>query len=152
MPQFDLDTYTSQCFWFLLCFCITAIYTIFFAFPRLNNLFDERWKKSGKSRIKATRVLQQVEDLENKIEHIITDSNRKRDNFLRTIIIDCEKNVSQCSQNLREIHKQQILITEQDMYKHKEKILRDLMINSDQLSKLIEEKVMNILHNKKNSK
>ncbi len=145
MPQFAVDTYASQCFWFVLCFVVTVLYTIFISLPKLHDLFDERWKKSGKSRLKAQRVQQQVETLESKIERIEHDADIKKNLFLRDVIINNEKEIAECMRKLRQEHKDNILSVEKKMSQHKEKILCELLAKSDHLSNLITERVITLL-------
>jgi F-type H+-transporting ATPase subunit b len=72
MPQFDITHYSSQIFWFLLCFLVLYIFTSRIILPRITNIL-----KSRKSVIDAE--LSSTAELDEKIHQlqIKTDNLRK---------------------------------------------------------------------------
>ncbi len=70
MPQFDFTTYTSQLFWFALCFITLYIFVSRIILPRITNILNNRQNIIEKDISLAKALDLQARDIETKVEEL----------------------------------------------------------------------------------
>ena len=73
MPQLDFTTYSSQIFWFSICFALLYFFVGKIILPRIYNIINER-----KTAVDSDLAL--AKDLDNRLENIQIKTNSLRDN------------------------------------------------------------------------
>ena len=73
MPQLDFTTYSSQIFWFSICFALLYFFVGKIILPRIYNIINER-----KTAVDSDLAL--AKDLDNRLENIQSKTNSLRDN------------------------------------------------------------------------
>ena len=77
MPQFDFTTYSSQIFWFLICFALLYFTMGFVILPRIREIFSTR-KNVIDSDLTSANVLEsQISDLQTKAENLRREASQK---------------------------------------------------------------------------
>lgn len=77
MPQFDFTTYSSQIFWFLLCFITLYLVTSCIILPRIRSIIEAR-KNITNSDISSARKLQEkINSLQIKATTLRQDASQK---------------------------------------------------------------------------
>ena len=94
MPQLDFTTYSSQIFWFILCFSILYLSTHFIILPRVRSILSKRHDLIENDKNLAEEINQQIDLINNegqenlqkanleylqKIEEITKKSHQERD-------------------------------------------------------------------------
>jgi F-type H+-transporting ATPase subunit b len=94
MPQLDFTTYSSQIFWFILCFSILYLSTHFIILPRLRSILSKRHDLIENDKNLAEEINLQIDLINNegqenlqkanheylqKIEEITKKSHQERD-------------------------------------------------------------------------
>jgi F-type H+-transporting ATPase subunit b len=94
MPQLDFTTYSSQIFWFILCFSILYLSTHFIILPRIRSILSKRHDLIENDKNLAEEINQQIDLINNegqenlqkanleylkKIEEITKKSHQERD-------------------------------------------------------------------------
>ena len=94
MPQLDFTTYSSQIFWFILCFSILYLSTHFIILPRIRSILSKRHDLIENDKNLADEINQQIDLINNegqenlqkanleylqKIEEITKKSHQERD-------------------------------------------------------------------------
>lgn len=94
MPQLDFTTYSSQIFWFILCFSILYLSTQFIILPRIRSILSKRHDLIENDKNLAEEINQQIDLINNegqenlqkanqeylqKIEEITKKSHQERD-------------------------------------------------------------------------
>jgi F0F1-type ATP synthase membrane subunit b/b' len=70
MPQFDYSNYSSQIFWFLICFTILFFVSRTVILPRIKNILEERNKIIESNKLQSFEIENDIEKLNSKIKSI----------------------------------------------------------------------------------
>jgi len=70
MPQFDFSNYTSQIFWFSLCFLTLYLALSFVILPRISEILKLRKSVVESDKLRAKNIKAHIDDLQNKAEKI----------------------------------------------------------------------------------
>jgi F-type H+-transporting ATPase subunit b len=68
MPQFDFTTYSSQIFWFSICFAILYLAVYFIITPRVQEIFDNRKKIIDGDLSSASKINHEIDSLHTLIQ------------------------------------------------------------------------------------
>lgn len=102
MPQFDFTTYSSQIFWFLLCF--TALYCSmhFIILPRIREIIENR-KNVIESDMALTHELdQKIESLQTKTEKLRQEASKKYQSQIEETARQATKNRDKAVEEMKE--------------------------------------------------
>lgn len=102
MPQFDLTTYSSQIFWFAICFLTLYICLAKILLPRINSIISQRKNVIDADNSAAKTLQSEIDELQKKKNEILTAANQKYKNALDI----AQKNANQAKEKLVEEFKE----------------------------------------------
>ena len=77
MPQFDFSTYSSQIFWFSICFAILYYFTSKIILPRIKNILGDRRNVIDTDISFAKRLEDKIADLQLKADSLRKSANQE---------------------------------------------------------------------------
>lgn len=143
MPQFDFTTYSSQIFWFAICFCILYFAVSYIITPRIRSILEQR-KKVISSDLSSTADLKtQIEELKSLNFKINQDSAQ---NYHQKIEATTQKIHQHRQDTITNLKK-----TLEENSKKSQQQLQDLIKKSqeqsvaviDEIAKFIKSKILN---------
>ena len=75
MPQFDFNTYSSQIFWFFICFLILFLFSHFLILPRIREILENRNNIINEDNNLSEDIMLQTENINNEAENNIKRAN-----------------------------------------------------------------------------
>jgi F-type H+-transporting ATPase subunit b len=84
MPQFDLATFLPQVFWLVICFTSLYVFTVGYSVPRFKKAYDERWQHTQGTRIEATKIHREAQDITAKYEKELEDIRKQASHLMST--------------------------------------------------------------------
>lgn len=109
MPQFDFTTYSSQIFWFAICFIVLYLFVSLFIAPRLKAIIDQRKK-------------------------IINDDLQISQN-LETKILEIKQLINKNNQESSNLYHNKINLTVEEIKKNREEKISNLKKNIEETAK-----------------
>jgi len=143
MPQFDFTTYTSQIFWFAICFFILYFAVNYLITPRIKSILEHR-KKIITTDLSSTADLKtQIEELKSLNLKINQDSAQKYHQKIEATTQKIQQHRQDTITNLKK--------TLEENSKKSQQQLQDLIIKSqqqsvaviDEIAKFIKSKILN---------
>lgn len=133
MPQFDITNFSSQIFWFLLCFISLYIAASKFILPRIHNIISNRKNAVKADQSLADKLNSQLEQLSEKTTNLRQESANKYqtkiDETLKNLTAEKDKNIEGLKTKIEEMNKK----SRQDLQKFLEnskaqsaKLIKDL--------------------------
>ena len=77
MPQFDFTTYSSQIFWFALCFIALYLSAHFLILPRIRSIISKRHELIANNKNLADEILKQCDSINEKGQENFQKANRE---------------------------------------------------------------------------
>lgn len=121
MPQLDITTYTSQIFWFAICFAALFTFASKVILPRIDKILTDRQglidsdlKDSQNLQAKLDDLVTQTEELRKKanstykikIEEVNKEAAINRQNLLKQVTLDIKKSTEESRSKLQDFIKQ----------------------------------------------
>jgi F-type H+-transporting ATPase subunit b len=118
MPQFDFTTYSSQIFWFSICFAILYLAVYFIITPRVQEILDNRKKIIDGDLSSAGKINHEIDSLKaitqknnqesnsiyhNKIESTIQKISHTRQEAIESLKKTIEENSKKSRKQLQEL-------------------------------------------------
>jgi F-type H+-transporting ATPase subunit b len=143
MPQFDFTTYSSQIFWFAICFCILYFAVSYIITPRIRSILEQR-KKVISSDLSSTADLKtQIEELKSLNFKINQDSaqsyHQKIEATTQKIQQHRQDTITNLKKTLEENSKKSQLQLQDLIKKSQEQSVAVI----DEISKFIKSKILN---------
>lgn len=85
MPQFDFSTYSSQVFWFLVCFVTLYSFASLVILPRIRDIIATRKNVVESDKLSAKKIGIRVADLESKTEKLQHEASDNYESRLNEI-------------------------------------------------------------------
>ena len=77
MPQFDITHYSSQIFWFLLCFSVLYVFISRIILPRITDILNNRKKAIDDNLSEAEQLDEKIHQLQIKNEKLKKEASEK---------------------------------------------------------------------------
>lgn len=143
MPQFDITNFSSQIFWFLLCFIALYIAASKFILPRIHNIISNRKNAVDSDRGLAEKLNSELEELSEKTTNLRQQSANKYqtkiDETLKNLAQEKDKNIDQLKTKIEEMNKK----SRQDLQKFLENSKAQSAKLIQDLSQKIKAKILN---------
>ena len=137
MPQFDFTTYSSQIFWFSICFAILYLAVYFIITPRVQEILDNRKKIIDGDISSAKKINHEIDSL----KALAQKNNQKSNSVYHNKIESTIQKISHTRQEAIESLKKKI----EENSKKSRKQLQELVLQSQKNSgKIIDEIAKNI--------
>lgn len=144
MPQFDISKFSSQIFWFAICFSILYYFVSKIILPRIQNIIEERKKAVDSDILSSQDVTKDVNDLNAKTKTLRQEATQKYQSRLE----EAHKESSARREKLHEEMKEKIeKITQKsqdDITKFVESTQSQSQSAIDDLVKTIKSKLFNV--------
>jgi F-type H+-transporting ATPase subunit b len=75
MPQFDITTYSSQVFWFAICFSLLYFFVSKIILPRISEIIKSRKSVIDKDLSLANKIETEIANLQNEIDALKTHAS-----------------------------------------------------------------------------
>jgi F-type H+-transporting ATPase subunit b len=85
MPQFDFSTYSSQIFWFSLCFATLYLAAALLILPRIREIIANRKSVVDSDKLATKKLEKQISDLRNKTEKLQHEASEDYENKMNEI-------------------------------------------------------------------
>ena len=123
MPQFDLQWFSGEAFWMLLCFGILYLIVTYFIFPLFQDVFQDRYYKIKNDLTIAEMVNQQADKLVQDYKNRIYAAQETKAAIVNETYRDIQKFATHVEAEHEEKLRRQIEETEQKMHRIQEDIL-----------------------------
>ncbi|MBU6339469.1 MAG: hypothetical protein KGQ36_05835 [Rickettsiales bacterium] len=77
MPQFDISTYSSQIFWFVICFVTLYYFLSSVILPRIRDILKERKSTIDADKLSADQLESQIEEINRKTNDLRQEATVK---------------------------------------------------------------------------
>jgi len=77
MPQFDFTTYSSQIFWFALCFIALYLSAHFLILPRIRSIISKRHELIANDKNLAEEIIKQCDSINEKGQENFQKANQE---------------------------------------------------------------------------
>lgn len=101
MPQLDFTTYSSQIFWFLICFSLLYICASKIILPRIKEIIANRANIIGNYDFTAKSLQGQIEDLDSKTQTLRVEASKSYKSKLSQVIKEAATNRDKMIENLK---------------------------------------------------
>jgi len=109
MPQFDISTFSSQIFWFALCFITLYLAVSKIILPRITAIIAARKNIVDADKLSAHRLDVQIDELTSKTidlrQHAGTNYQNKIDEALKKAAAEKEKNIEALKEKIEAMNK-----------------------------------------------
>lgn len=109
MPQFDFTTFTSQIFWFAICFAILYIAAAKIILPRISDIVRARKNMVDSDKNLAIKLDEEIEKLNSKSldlrQNSATNYQVKIEEALKNSAKEREKNIEELKNKIEEMNK-----------------------------------------------
>jgi len=102
MPQFDFIHYSSQIFWFLLCFIALYITAARVILPRIGEIIDARKNLIDSDNSETAKLDQQIEEMHSKTSFLRKDASQKYQAQLEEVSRNAMKQRENSLEDLKE--------------------------------------------------
>lgn len=140
MPQFDYSTYSSQIFWFLICFTILFFVSRAVILPRIKNILEERNKIIESNKLQSFEIENDIEKLNSKIKLIKSEASSKHQKIIEEAILQANKD--------REIKINEVKNKIDELNKKSNKEISSLLKEHEKNSKDIINEIIKTIKNK----
>lgn len=124
MPQFDLQWFSSEAFWMLLCFGVLYVIVTYFIFPLFQDVFQERDYKIKNDLTIAEMVNQQADKLVQDYKNRIYAAQETKAAIVNETYRDIQKFATHVEAEHEEKLRRQIEETEQKMHRIQEDVIK----------------------------
>ncbi len=143
MPQFDFTTYSSQIFWFSICFAILYLAVYFIITPRVQEILDNRKKIINGDLSSASKINHEIDSLHTLIQKNSQESNSLYHDKIESTLKKISHTRQEAIENLKK--------TIDENSKKSRKELQELVIKSqrnsgeiiNEIAKNIKSKILN---------
>lgn len=145
MPQLDFTTYSSQIFWFLICFATIFIFASKVILPRISKIISERQniidldlKSCATLKVKIDNLQAETKRLrdkasqeyKNSLEEVVKNNNQERQELVEKIKLELEKTAEDSRAKIKDFvseneQKSQVIIDELTI-KIREKLVKNV--------------------------
>ncbi len=125
MPQFDLQWFTSEAFWMLICFGVFYFIMAYFIFPLFQDVFAEREHKIKNDLTIAEMVNKQAEKLIQDYKNRIYAAEQTKAEIVNETYRDIQKFSAHVEADNEQRCRAQIEETEMKMRRTKESVLAE---------------------------
>ena len=77
LPQLDLTFFSSQIFWFFICFGLLFLYVNYYFFPRMHKMFEQRHARVNAENKTLERNLEEIKALKQAHEQMISNAKNE---------------------------------------------------------------------------
>jgi len=102
MPQFDFTTYSSQIFWFLICFATLYSFSFFVILPRIRSIIAERKRVIDADRSSAQELEDKISALHAKTDSMTKEASQKYQSKLEEVSKAATKQREKMVEELKE--------------------------------------------------
>ncbi|OFW80702.1 MAG: hypothetical protein A2887_05780 [Alphaproteobacteria bacterium RIFCSPLOWO2_01_FULL_40_26] len=102
MPQFDFTTYSSQIFWFLLCFITLYLTTYFVILPRIRDIIAKRRETVDSDILSAKTFDVQIEEIHGTTTKLRKEAQEKYQSRIEEIARNQAKEREKSIEELKE--------------------------------------------------
>jgi F-type H+-transporting ATPase subunit b len=102
MPQFDFSTYSSQIFWFLVCFVTLYAAVARVILPRISNIVATRKNLIDSDKSATDRLDKEIEDLHSKTMVLRQESNQKYQAQIEEVTKEAQKQRDKSFEDLKD--------------------------------------------------
>src|SRR3989338_3733239 len=102
MPQFDFTTYSSQIFWFLLCFITLYLTTYFVILPRIRDIIAKRRETVDSDILSAKTFDVQIQKIQGQTKKIHKEAQEKKQTRIEKIPRNQAKEPEKSIEELKE--------------------------------------------------
>lgn len=85
MPQFDFANYSSQIFWFSLCFAVLYLVVSLVILPRIHNIIAIRKNVVDSDKLATSKIERNVSDLRSKTDKLHKEASNSYENKINEI-------------------------------------------------------------------
>jgi len=102
MPQFDFIHYSSQIFWFMICFIALYITAAFVILPRIRDIIEARKNLIDSDTAATAQLDKQIEDLHSKTLFLRQDATQKYQSQIEEVSRNAMKQREKSMDELKE--------------------------------------------------
>ncbi len=143
MPQFDFSTYSSQIFWFSICFVILYLAVYFIITPRVQAILDNRKKIIDNDLSESSKINHDIDNLKSLIQKNNQESNHNYQHKIEIALENINANRIEAINNLKktiEENSKKSRIQLQKLVNESQKNCDQVI---DQIAKNIKSKIIN---------
>ena len=150
MPQLEISTFPSQIFWLVVSFLILYIIMAKVIVPRISSVIKNRENEIKNNIHISEQLYRDTEIINDEIEKIKNDTETEAREIINNLKININKKINENNQILKNKLEKKLEKDEKNIFKKKEKVLKEINKIAFNLSQEIIKKVSNNKNVKKN--
>lgn len=143
MPQLDFSTYSSQIFWFLICFAILYYFAHFIILPRIKEIIENRDNTIQKDENLAKELDSEISNLNKKSENLKSEAGQNYKLQIEKVVKNAKENKENSLQELKD----KIEEMTQNSRKEIKEFVEKSKLNSEKAAKELQEIIKNKIVN-----
>jgi F0F1-type ATP synthase membrane subunit b/b' len=145
MPQFDLTTFGPQFFWLILLFLLLYSSMYYWIVPKMKEVLEKRWEKTGGKLQKSEDILLQAQNLGKEYQKIIHEAQHKAFTFRKETQKKLYLDLLQEKHRINDQILLKIKVEKNRIEKEKRSFLQEIEDISENLSHEVYDKIAPIL-------
>ena len=150
MPQLEISTFPSQIFWLVVSFLILYIIMAKVIVPRISSVIKNRENEIKNNIDISEQLYRDTEIINDEIEKIKNDTETEAREIINNLRININKKINENNQILKNKLEKKLEKDEKNIFKKKEKVLKEIDKIAFNLSQEIIKKISNNKNVKKN--
>lgn len=150
MPQLEISTFPSQIFWLVVSFLILYIIMAKVIVPRISSVIKNRENEIKNNIHISEQLYRDTEIINDEIERIKNDTETEAREIINNLRININKKINENNQILKNKLEKKLEKDEKNIFKKKEKVLKEINKIAFNLSQEIIKKISNNKNVKKN--
>ena len=150
MPQLEISTFPSQIFWLVVSFLILYIIMAKVIVPRISSVIKNRENEIKNNIHISEQLYRDTEIINDEIEKIKNDTETEAREIIKNLKININKKINENNQILKNKLEKKLEKDEKNIFKKKEKVLKEINKIAFNLSQEIIKKISNNKNVKKN--
>ena len=150
MPQLEISTFPSQIFWLVVSFLILYIIMAKVIVPRISSVIKNRENEIKNNIHISEQLYRDTEIINDEIEKIKNDTETEAREIINNLKININKKINENNQILKNKLEKKLEKDEKNIFKKKEKVLKEINKIAFNLSQEIIKKISNNKNVKKN--
>ena len=150
MPQLEISTFPSQIFWLVVSFLILYIIMAKVIVPRISSVIKNRENEIKNNIHISEQLYRDTEIINDEIEKIKNDKETEAREIINNLRININKKINENNQILKNKLEKKLEKDEKNIFKKKEKVLKEINKIAFNLSQEIIKKISNNKNVKKN--
>lgn len=149
MPQFNIDIFPGQIFWFFIIFTFLYLVMSKFSLPKISMILEHRRKNIQNNIEKADLLRRETDSVLQQCEEAILEANQKAQNQIQKVkdrvSFERKNTIEECMQKISE----KIQTAEKNISSSKKKAIKDIRKAASELTFHATEELINVKIDKK---